>query len=378
MVSQNKNSTKEEIFYWLTISNFLYIIVLLILAGVAINLSIGENGLFKRAQDAKSVAEQAEKDEQKGMSQLEASMNFGNEEYIDSNGKKAIIPAGFTVSSIKSEQNIDTGLVVIASDGSEFVWVPVENAVTDNINQEDSTKYMALKNGDTENYSGILYNFNVEDNNIVGSTIITTNYAEPRLATWIDTDEALGKYGYSSKEDFLNTMQQEYNDMVKSVEKNKGFYIARYETSLNEQGNVQSKEGAYPYSGAKIKWYELYEKQKTFKSDSVQSSMIWGSQYDAMLNWVISGQNKNYLLGITRNETEKVACGSNSDDVINQIYDLTGNTFEWTLTQGAELNARAHRGGYFGLKANALRRAYTVAGYSGDTNGSRMTLYIKN
>lgn len=36
------------------------IIVLLILAGVAINLSIGNNGLFTRAEDAKQIAEKAD------------------------------------------------------------------------------------------------------------------------------------------------------------------------------------------------------------------------------------------------------------------------------------------------------------------------------
>ena len=104
--------------------------------------------------------------------------------------------------------------------------------------------------------------------------------------------------------------------------------------------------------------------------------MIWGSQYHAILNWIIS--NKNYsLLGITRNETEKVACGSNENDIINNIYDLTGNTFEWTLTQGSELNARMRMGGYFSTTGNSLTRGYTNSGHSGETNGSRMILYIK-
>ncbi len=311
------------------------------------------------------------------MTQLDASMNIENREYTDSDGRKAIIPAGFTVSDNENEQNINTGLVIIASDGSEFVWVPVENVITNKIDTSTKEKFMSLYDEKTKNYSGIIYDVNIEDDNITGSTVRTTNYEEPKLSTWSDTDERVTKYGYSSAEEFLNTMQKEYNDMVTSVDKYKGFYIARYETSLDEQGNVQSKKGAYPYSGSSINWYELYEKQKTFNSNSVQSSMIWGSQYDAMLNWVISGENKNYLLGITRNETEKVQCGANKDDVINQIYDLTGNTFEWTLLQGAVLSARGHRGSYFGNSGNATRRSYTVSGYTGEMNGSRMTLYIK-
>ena len=97
------------------------IIVLLILAGVAINLSVGENGIFKRAQNAKDITEQAEENEQKAMTQLEATMSLQNEEYIDSNGDKAIIPKGFAVSK---ENIIEDGLVILDAKGNEFVWVP--------------------------------------------------------------------------------------------------------------------------------------------------------------------------------------------------------------------------------------------------------------
>ena len=48
--------------------------------------------------------------------------------YTDQNGDTAIIPAEFTVSANKNEQTIDTGLVVIGADGSEFVWIPTTKA----------------------------------------------------------------------------------------------------------------------------------------------------------------------------------------------------------------------------------------------------------
>ncbi len=105
--------------------------------------------------------------------------------------------------------------------------------------------------------------------------------------------------------------------------------------------------------------------------------MILGSQYDAMLNWIISGKNKNKILNVVRKETLKNICGYDENDVINNIYDLTGNTFERTVAQGAELDARAHRGGVFGIEGNDLRRGYAKSGYTGEMNGSRITLYIK-
>ena len=52
------------IFYSLTIDNILNIIVLLILAAVAINLTMGNNGIFTRIQNATQKWEEASKNEQ--------------------------------------------------------------------------------------------------------------------------------------------------------------------------------------------------------------------------------------------------------------------------------------------------------------------------
>ena len=48
---------KRKFFYWLTISNFLYIIVLLILAGVTIAALSGDNGILQNAIRAKELTE---------------------------------------------------------------------------------------------------------------------------------------------------------------------------------------------------------------------------------------------------------------------------------------------------------------------------------
>ena len=50
---------KRKFFYWLTISNFLYIIVLLILAGVTIAALSGDNGILQNAARAKEETEAA-------------------------------------------------------------------------------------------------------------------------------------------------------------------------------------------------------------------------------------------------------------------------------------------------------------------------------
>ena len=54
---------KRKFFYWLTISNFLYIIVLLILAGVTIAALSGDNGILTRASESKGKTEKAQEKE---------------------------------------------------------------------------------------------------------------------------------------------------------------------------------------------------------------------------------------------------------------------------------------------------------------------------
>ena len=113
--------------------------------------------------------------------------------------------------------------------------------------------------------------------------------------------------------------------------------------------------------------------------------MIWGSQYDAMLNWIIATEEDKAKVMLSTNgnhqgnSTGAVECGSygNGSDKINNIYDLEGNLREWTME--ASTYGRVTRGGYYG------NRSYTPSRRDGYYNnninsdiGSRITLYIKN
>lgn len=103
------------------------IIGLLILAGVALSLTVGDNGLFRRAQNAAGTWQEAREDELRKLTMLEAATNLENQLYKDKNEDTATIPAGFAVSQVESENIIEDGLVVIDKNGNEFVWVPVKN-----------------------------------------------------------------------------------------------------------------------------------------------------------------------------------------------------------------------------------------------------------
>ena len=75
--------------------------------------------------------------------------------------------------------------------------------------------------------------------------------------------------------------------------------------------------------------------------------MIWGSQYDAMLNFALTGNDKSKVTsteyGIYTEPVLKTGLTRTSDK-INNIYDLGGNLYEWT-SEACYTNGRAGRGG---------------------------------
>ena len=319
------------------------IIVLLILAGVSITMISSQDGILKKATGAKDAQKSAQDKESSQMAAMENMMEYETIEtvtdvsklttelpkmtkYVDNTStvnKEAIIPRGFKVSSKAEEQKIDTGLVVIDKNGNEFVWVPVPNAIYDGKTAITVETYapMARKIGETENYQGVLYDLNQTRANQKVLDFSTNGvgkpkYREPSLVTGnaSDTSALLDtitgtdydtKYyklagDYSNAKEFGKDMQEEYNNMVKSVAKYGGFYVGRYETGIDKTSKkAVSKNASITDNNTTTadtsqadtnKWYGLYNKQRTMAKDngldSVESSMIWGSQYDAMMIWM--------------------------------------------------------------------------------------------
>lgn len=180
--------------------------------------------------------------------------------------------------------------------------------------------------------------------------------------------------------------------MIISVALNGGFYVGRYETSLSDatsttegtNGKAQSKANVIPVSAANSStstWYGLYKIQKEYaeENSSVGSSMIWGSQYDEIMNWAKEGEDSEKIYATTNaphNLSEPYQTGSESNDVINNIYDLEGNLCEWTL-EAASDEARMARGSYYGSFHNPSVRYGGKPWREDETRGSRMILYIK-
>ena len=118
-------------------------------------------------------------------------------------------------------------------EGNEFVWVPV-----------DTLSNMAVPTSGTDanrntNYRGVLYNWNTDatGNTAYDWSADSTSYREPANSSSDST---------SKNSSWTSTLyQEEYNKMIKSVSQYGGFYVGRYEMSLNsETKNAESKYGA--------------------------------------------------------------------------------------------------------------------------------------
>ena len=194
----------------------------------------------------------------------------------------------------------------------------------------------------------------------------------------------------------LNGLKSDYKLMAESVKKYGGFYVGRYEASLSTatptsagtSGTMQSKSGVIPTAANNSYtniWYGLYEKAKgyTVSENSVQSSMIWGSQYDAMLNWVKSSGSSD-ISKITdttignHNGSGVVTTGNSTynNDSINKIRDLGGNLSEWTL-EALSNYGRVYRGGGYSSSKSPRYRDGSSPNGTGAYCGTRLTLYIK-
>ena len=143
------------------------IIILLILAGVTLNIALSDNGLFSKAKKAADEYEQAQKEEEEILYEFEdlidekdtVVLKIGEiaektqkNNYIDNYGNKATIPKGFKVSVDPTEDDVTEGLVIKDEKENEFVWIPIGN-VTDGNNEThkiELKRYRFDENGEVD------------------------------------------------------------------------------------------------------------------------------------------------------------------------------------------------------------------------------------
>jgi hypothetical protein len=278
----------------------------------------------------------------------------------------------------------------------------IKNASTD-ITENYTPMAMYQTGTNSKYYEGIYYAisntgvfsynlaYKIGTSNYREPTIISANMAGSDIYTWDieniiiktanrDTNKVdyNTKAGYNSGEEMGKYMNEEYYNMINSVDKYGGFYIARYETSVSGR-KVQSQANKTPYRSTN--WYNMnyyqdsnrYSSNPYYNSNSVVSSMIWNSQYNAMLNWIYKGKNSSLLTDTTIGyHTTYAYTGKTLTDIINNIFDLAGNMSEWNMGGGLNNWSRAYRGGNYSNNSNALYNGYR------DTGSARRKLWHEN
>ena len=210
------------------------------------------------------------------------------------------------------------------------------------------------------------------------SGAITTNsdngYREPDVvtgsgssydnsSTYLEKMNDILETNFTNSEDFKAYMQDEYNAIIGSIKIKGGFYIGRYESSLSDStnttsattGDIQSKRNVMPTNASNAgtyRWYGLYAKQHEYATvinskhqTNIKSAMIYGSMYDAVMNWALYGADKTDANKVTASSTKHGPeyTGAVKEDKIKNIYDLGNNLYEWTAEAG-DTNVRGRRG----------------------------------
>ncbi len=340
-------------------------------------------------------------------------------EYEDSNGDTAVIPGGFTVSGLPEESTIDDGLVIyLIPDGEtvdwtnptevanaqttydQFVWIPISHEQINNMyicqakTGSNGNCNITVENGQakctTHNstlMAGRLYATDTGEKFEQGYTEVydttgeglrepdvvkDSTYADGNSTYLAQLSSILGTTGYDTTENFKQSLQEEYNKVVKSVYEKQGFYIGRYETSgmVNSNTNATVKSVAGTNTGIRsVTWYRMYAQQKKYAENngltSVKSTMIQGAAYDQVMKFVENGERpdgqpynittygnvghgyssfttKPYQTG-GRNYSTSYTGTTPYNDKVKNIYDLEGNVRAWT-TEAYSSNYRVGRG----------------------------------
>lgn len=293
-----------------------------------------------------------------------------------------VIPKGFKAVTINEDKTIDKqakwgeqnaylyGLVIEDEKKNQFVWVPVENIEI-------------FKTTDWQK------NLPKEE--------IDPTYIEP-----------------------IKVEEEEYQKMYYKVKKYGGFYVGRYETgdltSESERTTPKNSDSigikknlnAYNYVPFKLSTINKREitgaqelaikfgKENSY--DTITTSVMYGTQWDAMLRFIVSDINNvndsiswgNYStseLNYTdvneksyikkSGEVRLLKTGSSEQTKAKNIYDIAGNLYEWTIESSGNA-VRVVRGGSYVVNIGQL----AAARYSYNENtannaiGFRISFYI--
>ena len=375
------------------------VVILIILATVTLNVVLGEGGLIQRAQQAKELTEQVQKDEQDELKGAEEFINgvlagkgttttpieeakpnpsedgprFEDTTTITDDLENEVkIPGGFHLDK-DSGTKVEEGIVIEDDSGNQFVWIPVgEYKVSTSINSTGKLTNELSRRTFTNS----------------GSTLV-------------NGDDIIDTYYYGEGNTKYTSVAKEQIDTFKtSATTNKGFYIGRYEAGTETERTAKTdpltmplvQANKYPYvyvtrDQAKEQAEAMYSGNKYVTSE-LTSSYAW----DTALNFICQTNEEGYKLATTtdrtygntntKNKTKTGAYTVNGEvsDKYSNIFDILGNCWEWT-TEYSSNNVHSYccvsRGGsYYNSNGYAAGRSVSGTSSSQYYDSFRIQLYI--
>ncbi|MCI8761171.1 MAG: type II secretion system protein [Clostridia bacterium] len=283
----------------------------------------------------------------------------------DKYGNKIVVPEGFKIAD-DSAEDVTRGVVIedasnLETKGSQFVWIPV---------------------GEIKGANGVTKTINLNRYTFAGDGTPT-----PQGENVIDS-----YFQELATSDRGNTTAKDIEEFKTSVTKNGGYYIGRYEagdssatanrTDSATKTNIPvCKQGQYVYNyvtqpEAATLSKDMYQ-NKTFTSDLI-NTYAWDTAIIFIQEF--SGDNdysKQYRLQGTLAKTGEATDGTNKDVRCN-IYDMAGNTYEWTTeTSSHSSTPCAGEGGSYLYTSDVTSLRYRSAvSYSQESHSFRIALYL--
>ena len=327
------------------------IVVLLILAGVSINLVLGNNGIIAKAKDAETKSAEASQNDLKGMSDLEdemdkqlgtcdplkkiptktleeAKVDFVKEktkvEFSDGN---VIIPEGFKIADVPASK-VQDGVVIEDKDRNQFVWVPVATIA-------DYKRTAYSTNGATEETDTATNSIKININSSISDYFTEALPEDEKTSVEIYKGFYIGRYEAGDKEStgttkatFRTSSSDTSNSVTIKADQVPYNYVTRTQAVSLAEG-FATKQG---YK-AKTKLVSSYAWDTTiaFIEKTVNnygSSSSQGNYSDTSVTYKdITDESKPEK---TKAENSSLLVATGQTTPVCNIYDMGGNVFEWT------------------------------------------------